>query len=244
MFILPMLGRSTRFYSAGYKLPKYKLPLGNSDRLLIDWVLLSFNKYFHSDLFVLICRRDSGDELFLRKRLRDLGVINFKVIVVDGETRGQAESVSIGLDGLTLSDELFIFNIDTFLYNFDKWSLRHRSTGYLEVFKGEGNHWSFVKPSSADSDLAESVVEKVRVSDLCSNGLYYFASVQEYLLAYSDFQRNPIGNYSEQFVAPLYNSVIQRGGLVRFRLIPFDEIGFSGTPSEYLALQSNLSLVR
>ena len=110
-----MLGRSSRFFNAGYTVPKYKLPLGEEGQTVFDHVLGSFRRYFDTDLFVLICRADSQDRDFLIERMQALGVRHFEVIEHAGETRGQAESVELSLVCAPYEEELFIFNIDNAL---------------------------------------------------------------------------------------------------------------------------------
>ncbi len=240
MFVFPMLGRSSRFFSAGYTVPKYKLPLGKKGQLVFDHVLESFKRYFDTDLFVLICRADANDRSFLEERMRTLGVRRYEVIEHAGETRGQAESVELALANVPEEEELFIFNIDTVLYNFEKDEVRDDVAGYLEVFRGEGTHWSFVQPSLDQAGYAIRLAEKERISDLCSNGLYCFNSVRtfkEALTAYRDRHR---GDSGELYVAPLYNELIERGMRIRYKLMPMDSIGFCGVPDEYRELFRSL----
>jgi dTDP-glucose pyrophosphorylase len=239
MFIFPMLGRSSRFISAGYAQPKYKLPLGINSEIVFDHVLRSFVNYFEKDLFILICRSDSKDKQFLIERLQALGVKNFNVIEHDGETRGQAESVDLALKGLPDEEELFIFNIDTILYNFKKESKRNTLGGYLEVFRGEGSHWSFVEPSKLNLERVIKVVEKERISDLCSNGLYYFNSVRLFKFALTAFKNNNQNLQDELYIAPLYNELINMGLNVNFKIIQANDIGFCGVPLEYENLLLN-----
>jgi hypothetical protein len=54
VFIIPMLGKSSRFFEAGYDVPKYKL-LVEGDPLFVK-VVSSFKEYFSSDLFVFVVR--------------------------------------------------------------------------------------------------------------------------------------------------------------------------------------------
>lgn len=233
MFVFPMLGRSKRFYDAGYTLPKYELPLGRQGLTLFDHSVMSFRNYFDSDFFVFICRKESNAEEFVRRRLLDLGVSKFLIIGHQGETRGQAESVALALTGLDVEEDLFIFNIDTILFNFIKNPKRYYLDGYLEVFRGLGDHWSFVKPKGPDSRVVESVAEKTRISDLCSNGLYYFNSVSRYLDIYYSALADSCTVNGEYYVAPLYNYLIKNGGMVEYLLVDLEDIGFSGTPQEY-----------
>ena len=240
MFVFPMLGRSSRFFNAGYTVPKYKLPLGKEGQVVFDQVLGSFRRYFGTDLFVLLCRADTNDRAFLVDRMRALGVRRFEVIEHAGETGGQAESVELSLASAP-EEELFIFNIDTVLYNFEKDAARGDVVGYLEVFRGEGTHWSFVEPSPNRPDHAARVVEKERISDLCSNGLYYFATVRIFTDALNAYRQKNQGVVRELYVAPLYNELIERGQPVSYKLVPAEDIGFCGVPDEYVELCRTLS---
>lgn len=240
MFVFPMLGRSSRFFNAGYTVPKYKLPLGKEGQVVFDHVLGSFRRYFGTDLFVLLCRADTNDRAFLVDRMRALGVQRFQVIEHVGETGGQAESVELSLKSAPEEDELFIFNIDTVLYNFEKDAVRGEVAGYLEVFRGEGTHWSFVEPSPNRPGHAARVVEKERISDLCSNGLYYFATVRTFTDALNAYRQKHQGVAGELYVAPLYNELIERGQPVSYKLVPVGEIGFCGVPKEYVELARSL----
>lgn len=236
MFVFPMLGRSSRFFSAGYTVPKYKLPLGAEGKIVFDHVLGSFRRYFDTDLFVLLCRADAYDRTFLTERMRALGVRRFEFIEHAGETGGQAESVELSLAHAPEEEELFIFNIDTVLYNFEKDGKRGEVAGYLEVFKGEGAHWSFVEPSLDRPGYAARVVEKERISDLCSNGLYYFASVRIFVNALDAYRLKYQGVAGEIYVAPLLNELVESGLSVSYKLVSAGEIGFCGVPDEYVEL--------
>lgn len=241
MFVFPMLGRSSRFFNAGYTVPKYKLPLGEEGQIVFDHVLGSFRRYFDTDLFVLLCRADTHDQAFLVERMHALGVQHFEVIVHAGETGGQAESVELSLSRAPEGEELFIFNIDTILYNFEKDPARGEVAGYLEVFRSEGTHWSFVEPSPSRPGHAARVVEKERISDLCSNGLYYFATVRTFAQALNVYRQKHQGGAGELYVAPLYNELIESGQPVSYKLVPSGGIGFCGVPDEYVDLCRTLS---
>ncbi|MBM3396394.1 MAG: capsular biosynthesis protein [Betaproteobacteria bacterium] len=241
MFVFPMLGRSSRFFNAGYTVPKYKLPLGVEGQVVFDHVLGSFRRYFDTDLFVLLCRADTHDQPFLIERMHAIGVRRFEVIEHAGETGGQAESVELSLARAPQEEELFIFNIDTVLYNFEKDSARGKVAGYLEVFRGDGTHWSFVEPNPDRPGHAGRVVEKERISDLCSNGLYYFATVRIFKEALDAYRLKHHVVAGELYVAPLYNELIERGQLVSYKLVPAEEIGFCGVPDEYVELSRTLS---
>ena len=107
--------------------------------------------------------------------------------------------------------------------------------GMLEVFDGEGDHWSFIE-ALPDNRVGQTT-EKIRISNLCSNGLYYFRSVDIFSEAYeqtylSNDQKN--SHYaSEHYIAPIYNSMIKKGLVVTYKLVSRDDMLFCGTPDEY-----------
>jgi hypothetical protein len=231
MFVLPMLGLSSRFFNAGYQVPKYHLPL-NDGSIVFDKVLMSFAQYFQTDHFRIICRRDFGDLEFIEERLKLLGVRDYKVIEYEWNTLGQAHSVFLSLADGDHEEELFVFNIDTILCDFQKAEFTANTDGYLEVFAGEGDHWSFVEPISNQSSTVVRVTEKERISSLCSNGLYFFRSCALFQsLVSSEIARHD--ESTELYVAPLYNLLISAGGIVKYKEVPLESMQFCGTPEEY-----------
>lgn len=231
MFVIPMAGLSSRFFKAGFKVPKYQLLL--NEQLVFDLALQSFKSYFDSDLFVLIVRDVYDTPQFVTNRLKALGVKNFIVHTLTHETQGQAHTVALGLDNVTIRDDepVYIFNIDTFRYGFKKPELAQAVAGYLEVFRGEGEHWSFIAVDEANNVIRTT--EKQRISNLCSDGMYYFASKALYLELFEQAQQTDLTVNGELYIAPMYNLLIERGDKVGYVEIADIDIDFCGTPDEY-----------
>ena len=115
MIIIPMAGLSSRFFKAGYDLPKYQLNLPNGQNVF-EWSICSFEQYFSTDKFVFIVRDIFDTPNFVRNYIEKLGIKNYKIIILDHETRGQAETVALGLKHLSNEEqqsECYIFNIDS-----------------------------------------------------------------------------------------------------------------------------------
>lgn len=229
MIVLPMVGLSSRFFKRGYELPKYQLPL--KGRSVLSYVLRSFEHYFFDERFVFLCRTDFGAEKFVRDACADLGVLNFDVITFEANTRGQADTVYQGLRHYSPTEELYIFNIDTFRPMFRKMAPEVSGDGYLEVFRGSGDAWSFVKPG--DGGRVLQTAEKERISDLCSDGLYYFRKKEDFDQAFEEATHAGKAVNGEYYVAPLYNELITRGKDIRFVELPSNDVIFCGTPDEY-----------
>ena len=214
MIVIPMAGKSSRFYSSGYKQPKFMLPLPNNSNVFKESVK-SFQNYFKSDFFLFITRSDFEVYDFVEKECNFLGIKNFEIVSLDNDTRGQADTVKIGLQKTKYNkdEEIYIFNIDSIRVNFTKPTsvFLTDSEGYLEVFEGEGDHWSFAEAD--ENNLVKRTTEKIRISNFCSNGLYYFSSINLFLETFMGLEVS--NNYNELFIAPMYNILIKRGKKVK-----------------------------
>lgn len=209
------------------------LPLAG--RPLLDWSLLGFSEMFESETFLLIHLDRPGVAEFVRARAEAIGIRNLRMVALSEPTRGQAETVWLGLERLAVPDAepVTIFNIDTIRPGVRKAAFDGKA-GWLECFVGEGDHWSFVRPadlSNPPEGMAAKVIEKQRISSLCCSGLYHFGSATLFHEAYSVELRTL--SPTELYVAPLYQHLIKTGHAVHYGTIMADQIFFSGTPAEY-----------
>jgi hypothetical protein len=231
MIVIPMAGRSQRFYDAGYQLPKYRLELDG--RSVFAHAVASFQADFAATPFLFIAAAEA--EAFVRAEAHALGVAEFEVVSLTSVTAGQAETVERGIDATGWDGPLTIFNIDTFRPGFAfPGAPLADADGWLEVFRGEGANWSYVKPAPGPEPWALETAEKKPISDLCCTGLYHFARSQDFRDALSAERLRP--QAAELYVAPLYNHLIARGQRIGWRLIGVDDVVFCGTPAEYEGL--------
>lgn len=234
MFYFPMAGLSSRFTAAGFGKPKYYLRVGELS--LFQASLKGFSNYFESDGFCFIYLENLINEETIRAWVEAIGLPKSNCILVplSAPTKGQAETVKLGIEAVSgsanNSEEAIIFNIDTIYHDFKKPKMG--MADYLDVTKLEGSHWSFVEPDPNRPHLARRVVEKERVSDLCSVGLYGFRSSQSFLHCYTCLYGTE-HNQKEEYVAPMYQQLIDEGGLVSYREFPKQQFDFLGTPKEY-----------
>ena len=207
MFIIPMAGLSSRFFKAGYTKPKYQLDLNGET--VFSWSVRSFERYFKTDKFVFIYR--------------------------DVYDTKQADTVYQGINKLDHDEEIYVFNIDSRIIDFVKPEWVNDCDGYLEVFKGEGEHWSFAL-AEENSKKVIRTTEKERISDLCSDGLYYFKRKSVFERLFLSAKENRKTAKNEYYIAPLYNDLIEVGSIVFYDLIENERILFCGTPDEYQQL--------
>lgn len=234
MIVIPMAGRSQRFFDAGYPVPKYRLMLDG--RSVFAHAVASFEAEFSRTPFLFITGPEAGAGDFVRAECRALGLADARVATLTRPTAGQAETVALGLDQAQADDAspIAIFNIDTFRPGFRFPDLA--ADGWLEVFRGEGANWSYVRPAPGTEPVVLETAEKRPISDLCCTGLYHFARAGDFRAALAEERAAP--QAKELYVAPLYNHLIRRGARIGYRLIGPDEVVFCGTPAEYEALLS------
>lgn len=240
MIIIPMAGLSSRFFKAGYYLPKYQLDLPNG-QTVFEWAVTSFEDYFNTEKFIFIVRNVFHTPDFVEQQVKKLAIKDYEIIVLDRETYGQAETVALGLKHLSIEEqqrECYIFNIDSRRHKFQKPLVSYSSDGYLEVFKGEGEHWSFIELNNQDQVIRTT--EKVRISNLCSDGLYYFKKISVFLQLVADALEQQDFVKGELYIAPLYNRMIKRGDVIGYDLIQKQQISFCGTPDEYQGICSKM----
>lgn len=234
MIVIPMAGLSSRFFKAGYTEPKYMLPAHGIP--LFDHAVLSFKTYFETTKFIFIVRSDYNTPQFVESRCQILGIQDYQIVTLEADTRGQAETVYLGIKDCDDAVPITIFNIDTFRPNFALPNVADEGDGYLEVFKGEGSNWSYAKPKSTNSNQVIATAEKNPISDLCSTGLYHFAQAGDFKRVFQLEAAKPISEWQKQelYIAPLYNYLIEEGKDIRYHLIARDEVVFCGVPQEYL----------
>lgn len=229
-----MAGLSSRFFKAGYDIPKYQLPL--HEQTVFYHAINSFHNYFSTDDFLFVIRDIFSTAEFIKSECEKLGLKRFQIITLSEETRGQAETAYIALNQISQDQDIYIFNIDSMRHDYIKPEFVNECDGYLEVFEDEGEHWSFILPDEHGKVI--KTTEKVKISNLCSDGLYYFKRKSQFEKAFLHAIENNETAKGEYYVAPLYNTLITQGETIRFELISNDLIDFCGTPDEYTNLLS------
>jgi dTDP-glucose pyrophosphorylase len=231
MIVIPMMGKSSRFFKAGFTIPKYMLPIGSET--VFDHSVRTFIKYFEDEHFVFVVRSEYQDREFVARRASRLGIKDFRVKELCQDTGGQAESVIIASNGYDKNETLIVFNIDTIRDEFEVPNNEDFGDGFLEVFEGDGDGWSFVEPIQGTTNVGRTT-EKIRISKYCSNGLYAFRFLSDFRDAY---QAHLICNQTaktEMYIAPMYNYLIQNGKTIKYRVVPKDKIHHCGLPQDYI----------
>lgn len=218
--VITMAGASKRFRDAGYSSPKYRLMSGCHS--MFHWSLLSLKQYFNSNRFVFVVKEEDNARSFIEEECRILGIANITICELNYQTNGQAETV-LATKCLLDNGPLMVYNIDTHIVPNSLPEIPDGCNGWIPCVNLAGDHWSFVKENGNGS---VQVVEKERISDNATIGLYYFKSFD---IFHELFNLSKNTNIGEHYIAPLYSMLDN----VSTCMVDASLVKPMGTPDEY-----------
>lgn len=228
--IITMAGLGSRFYEQGYNKPKFMIEA--FDKTLFEWSLTSLEQFNKpSNTYWFIVRKETESKGFIESQCHKMKISNIRVIEIDYLTSGQAETALLAIQQCNESDEVLVYNIDTYIN--PKFLNVHdiKGEGFLPCFNAPGNNWSFAKCDEFGNVI--EVREKHKISDNASLGVYYFKSAKLYVDTYKEYYKNDSNlEKNERYIAPMYNYLIENGMHVFISTIPYNEVHVLGTPEE------------
>ncbi len=230
--VITMAGLGSRFRKAGYNVPKYEIEVFG--RSLFSWSMESLKGFFSADNdYFFIVRSEDNAAPFIEKEWEKTAgsASNLHVIELDHATDGQATTSMLAADTWKKDDALLIYNIDTYVEAYRMKAEDIQGDGFIPCFNDPGDHWSFV--ALDENEDPTKVREKVRISDNCTLGAYYFRTCALYEEMYNEYYKDSSNlEKGEKYVAPLYNYMISKGMKVRISLVDADSVHVLGTPEE------------
>ncbi len=230
--VITMGGLGSRFRKAGYTTPKYMIEA--KGKTLFEWSLISlkgFQDQANQYIFIAMRLEEADAEGFIREQCRKLGIENYRIILLDYLTDGQATTAMLAEPYWGKTNALLIYNIDTYVEAGEMNSAELRGDGFIPCFQAEGDHWSFVRLD--DAGKVAEIREKKRISNYCTLGAYYFRTCQLYADLYHEYydrERELVNG--EKYVAPLYDYLLGKGGEIYISDVPPEKVHVLGTPEE------------
>ena len=228
--IITMAGLGSRFRKAGYEMPKYMIKARG--KTLFEWSMDSLLGYHgHVSKYVFVVRREDGAADFIREQSRRYGIQQVEVVEIDHMTDGQATTCMLAIPFCNPEESVLIYNIDTYVEPYEMKYEDIAGDGHIPCFHAKGDHWSFAR-LDAEGRVTE-VREKVRISDNCTLGAYYFSSAELYQRMYEEYYADDSRmEKNEKYIAPLYNYMIEKGLSVTISLVDERKVHVLGTPEE------------
>jgi NDP-sugar pyrophosphorylase family protein len=223
--IITMAGLGSRFRKIGLDIPKYNLIARN--KTLFEWSLLSLKNFFKNK-FVFVSLKENNSREFIKQICSCLEIRNFTIVEIDNLTDGQASTVMKAAEFINPLDSIMVYNIDTYVDPEALEDIMIRGDGWMPAFEAAGDKWSFIN-FDKNFRVLESV-EKRRISEFGTIGLYYFKSYKLFKELYYnvDFQ-----GQSEKYIAPMYDLLL-RNGSVYTNILPNKCVHALGTPEDVL----------
>ena len=144
--VITMGGLGARFQKAGYTVPKYMIEA--KGKTLFEWSMISLEGFRDvASQYIFIARTEERQEVetFIADKCEQLGLENYKVILLDYLTDGQATTAMLAKKYWQEEAGLLIYNIDTYVEAGEMKTADLRGDGFIPCFKADGDHWSFVR---------------------------------------------------------------------------------------------------
>ncbi len=228
--IITMAGAGSRFYKAGYNVPKFMIEA--KGKTLFEWSMDSLEDYnMYVDKYVFVVKKEDNANEFITEKCRDRGIKDICIVELDHITDGQATTCMLAIPYCNPEYPIMVYNIDTYVEPYEMKCCDIDGDGHIPCFHAEGDHWSFVKLDDAGNVI--NVREKVRISDNCTLGAYYFSSAKLYKELYTEYYSdNSHLEKNEKYIAPLYNFMVQKGMRVTISIVDSNKVHVLGTPEE------------
>lgn len=227
-----MAGAGSRFFDAGYTLPKPLIDVYG--KTMIEVVCHNLRPSI-AHKFIFICRDDHIKAHRLDKVLEGVAP-GSDIICVDKVTAGAACTVLLArslIDNqhplmIANCDQFIDINIDDYLAAFDPKTV----DGMIMTMKATDEKWSFVRLDQR-RQVAE-LKEKEVISNEATVGIYNFSRGSDFVSATELMIAKNIRTNNEFYVAPVYNEMISIGK--KIAIFNIGELGDGmyglGTPSD------------
>jgi len=230
-YLITCAGNGTRFLHQSIKPPKPLIRVLGKELLL--WSLESFSYEAGDNLYICYQTVHELEKKLKHKLSLTYPFLRIHWLPIDKLTNGQLETAIMAIDSFGIEGQLVIHNCDTAFNGFEFMQSEKGTNifGTIPCFIGDGDSWSFVEPLEKGSKKVKQVQEKVRISNLCSVGCYYFSSASMFRNLANEYIAKG-GNLveGEFYIAPVYQHAIDRGLIVEYELT--SNVKLFGTPEQ------------
>lgn len=207
--VIPMAGRGSRFSEAGYKEPKFLIPI--LDKTMIEVVVSNLTpKREHK--FIFVCQKEHIEKYDLKNKLSKLAE-NIEIIGICGITEGQVCTVLNAVDFINNEEALMTANCDQYIdfdiddyldYMDDK-----KYDGLIMTMTSKDEKWSYAKIDT--NGIVTETAEKKVISNEATVGIYNFRHGKYLVNAANKMILDNIRVNGEFYTCPVYNYLIQDG---------------------------------
>jgi len=231
--IIPLAGKGSRLSQAGYKVPKPLIKIG--EKTIMQWAIDTIGLKGN---FIFCCKKEHIQKFNLDEKLRNI-IPNCKIISINEETEGTAQTILQASEFIDNDEELFISDSDHFMiWDYNSFSLQITKKpidACVMVYpdKQTSNAYSYVKIND-DGFVTESA-EKIPISAIAVAGMHYYKKGSDFVTYAKKMISKNIRFNNEFYVTPVYNQLIMDGK--KIITYPIERKWPLGDPDEIIAFR-------
>ncbi len=224
--LIPMAGAGSRFFKAGYELPKPLIDVNGKP--MIQHVIDNLNV---DAKFIFVVQEEHYKKYNLGSYLK-LMAPGCEIVQTNGVTEGAACTTLLAKNFINNDRHLLIANSDQFVEwnscDFFYSMLSDDADGGILTFNANDPKWSYVR-LGADGYACE-VAEKKVISNEATVGIYYWKSGAEYIRFAEQMIANDVRVNNEFYVCPVYNEMFKEEK--RVKIFRAEQMWGLGTPED------------
>lgn len=202
--ILPLCGKGNRF-KENFKIIKPLIKVFNKEIILyiLDNIV---NSKIKKNIYIIINKYTNKTNI---KNIINSRYQNINFIDIKNETRGELESVLLGLNKIKKLNynNLLIVDGDNFYTNniIDEINLLNNLIVYFNDI-GELPQYSYIK---LNNNNVEDIIEKKKISNNANTGMYYFSNITEFIKYGREVIKNNIKFNNEFYISVVIKEMIK-----------------------------------
>lgn len=225
--VVPMAGRGSRFFDAGYEMPKPLIDINGHP--MIEYVVKNITPN-QDHRFIFICQEEHIQKYHLDITLNAIAP-SCTIIPITYITEGAACTVLLAEQYINVEAPLMIANSDQYVdvdINDYVDSIREND-GLIMTMPANHPKWSYIQFDN--QGYVTLVREKEVISNEATVGIYNFARGNEFVEFAHQMIKKNIRVNNEFYVAPIYNEMIASGKKIVFKNVG-DKMHGLGVPED------------
>ena len=205
--IMPMAGKGLRLLKAGYELPKPLIKI--KGKLVSQWAIETVGLKGN---FIFCCKKEHIQQFNMDEKLFQISP-KCKIVTIDQDTRGTADTILHAASLIDNDEELFISDSDHCMsWNYEKFNMEIKKKNIdacVMVYpeKQISNAYSYVRVDK--NGFVVEAAEKIPISNIAAAGMHYYKKGSDFIKYTNNMIKNDIRFNNEFYVTPIYNEFIR-----------------------------------
>jgi len=230
--LIPMAGRGSRFVTSGYTVPKPLIPIEGKPMIehAVDTLGIKGNL-----IFITQAEHDLASHLYNIYP-------TCKVIEINKVTDGAACTALLAKEYINNDSPLIITNCDQVMWwddkSFSTFVKNYPYDGFVVTYTSDTPKNSYIKLNR--EGFGVKLAEKEVISSISLNGIHYWKHGRDFVNSAEDTINRNIRFNNEFYIAPTYNSLIEKGRKIGVYHIPNEQHNAVGTPEDLIKYTDRL----